>query len=445
MRSTLRGATRASALLLIAALAVTGCGRNAANRNQSGSSGDTTGVTASTVKVGGTFPLTGVAAPGYSEIPAGIKAYFDYVDAAGGVNGRKIQWTVKDDGYNPTTTSQVTNQLVLQDQVFAMLGDLGTPTHEAVVGFLNQSKVPDLFVSSGSMEWGDDPGKYPWTFGWQTDYESEGKIIGQWIAKNLPHAKVGLFIQNDDFGTSGEKGVRQYIDKQIVTVQKYTPGGTDVGPQLAALKASGADVVVGFVVPSYTALSQLAALKLNYKPQWIYSNVGSDPTLVGSLLSSFSKGQVTNGASMLDGVMSTQYLPGVDDPSNAWIQLFTKVWKAYGDGKPLSNYEVYGMSEAYTFVEALQLAGKNLTREGLVKGLEKGGASLQGPWFAPLRYSSSSHLGISGMKVVKIQGGKVTPLTGLEETDLGSAPIKTGSAAAATPPANGIPDVKPVS
>ncbi|MBO0843551.1 MAG: ABC transporter substrate-binding protein, partial [Nocardioides sp.] len=136
---------------------------------------------------------------------------------------------------------------------------------------------------------------------------------------------------------------------------------------------------------------------------------------------------------------------GVDDPSNPWIQLFTKVWQAHGDGKPLTNYEVYGMSEAYTFVEALQLAGKNLTREGLVKALEKGGGKLQGPWFAPLRYSSSSHLGISGMKVVKLEGGKAVPVTPLEVTDMGNAPIKAGTAEAAPPPANGIPNVKPVS
>lgn len=444
MRSPLRGATRASALLLVAALALTGCGRGE-HKSSSGSSADTTGVTDTTVKVGGTFPLTGVAAPGYSEIPTGIKAYFDYVNDAGGVNGRTIKWTVKDDAYNPTTTSQVTNELVLQDKVFAMVGDLGTPTHEAVVDFLNQNKVPDLFVSSGSVEWGNDPAKYPETFGWQTDYESEGKIIGQWISKNRPDAKVGLFLQNDDFGASGEKGVRNYISKQIVGVQKYTPGGTDVGPQIAALKASGANLIVGFNVPSYTALSQLTALKLNYKPQWIYSNVGSDPTLIGSLLASFSKGQVKNGASMLDGVMSTQYLPGVDDPSNPWIQLFTKVWRAHGDGKPLTNYEVYGMSEAYTFVQALQLAGKDLTRSGLVKALASGGGSLQGPWFAPLRYGDDSHLGTSGMRMVKIQGGKAVPLTDVETTDLGDADITPSTAKAATPPANGIPDEEPAS
>lgn len=434
----LRGPGRAAALVLVGALALSGCGRDTSGREKQ-SAGDTTGVTDSSIKVGATFPLTGVAAPGYSEIPKGAKAYFDYVNDNGGVYGRSIDYVVKDDAYNPTTTSSVTNELVLKNQVFAMVGALGTPTHEAVVDFLNSSKVPDLFVSSGSVKWGNDPQKDPWTFGWQTDYESEGKIIGKWIADNMPKARVGLFLQDDDFGASGEKGLRRYIDKQIVAVSKYTPGGTDVTPQIAGLQAKKADLVVGFNVPSYTALSQLVAMKLNYKPKWFYSNVGSDATLVGSLLANFSKGQVKNGAALLDGVMSTAYLPTVDDPSDPWIKLFTKVWKADGQSGPLTNYEVYGMAQAYTFVQALQAAGKDLTREGLVKALEDKGGSFTGPVFAPYRYSSSSHLGTSGMEVIKLQGGKVTPVTGLETTDIGDADISKAQSSESTPPGNGIP------
>ena len=144
------------------------------------------GVTDDSITVGAHFPLTGVAAPGYSEIPTGAQAYFDYVNANGGVHGRKIEYIVKDDGYNPTNTSQVTNELVLQDEIFAMVGGLGTPTHSAVVDFLNDEGVPDLFVSSGSLQWGDDVENRPYTFGWQPDYEIEGKIIGQYVAENMP-------------------------------------------------------------------------------------------------------------------------------------------------------------------------------------------------------------------------------------------------------------------
>jgi len=436
--------TRIAGLITAGAL-VAACGaggRPSSGSNSSGGGAAQVGITKDTVTVGATFPLTGVAAPGYSEIPTGAQAYFDYVNANGGVNGRKIKYIVRDDGYDPTTTSEVTNELVLKDQVFAMLGALGTPTHTAVVDFLNSEKVPDLFVSSGSIQWGDDPKAKHYTFGWQPDYEIEGKIIGQWVAKNMPDAKVGLFLQDDDLGRDSEKGVRQYLDKKIVKVQRYTAGNTDVAPQIAALKASGADLVLGFNVPSYTALSQLVALKLNYKPKWFYSNIGSDAELVGSLLSKFSKGAV-DGTNPLDGVLTTAYIPGVDATDNAWAKLWQKVWDKHGKDGHLTNYRIYGMSEAYAFVQALQAAGKNPTREGIVNAVEKMG-NAAGPPLAPFRYSADSHLGISGMRVVQLKGGKSNPLTPVLVTDIGAAPIKEDdSAAKDSPPASGIPEVKP--
>jgi ABC-type branched-subunit amino acid transport system substrate-binding protein len=434
--------TRIAGVITAGAL-VAACG--AGGRPSSGSSSGgaaQVGITNDTVTVGATFPLTGVAAPGYSEIPSGAQAYFDYVNANGGVNERKIKYIVRDDGYDPTTTSEVTNELVLKDQVFAMLGALGTPTHSAVVDFLNSEKVPDLFVSSGSIQWGNDPKAKPYTFGWQPDYEIEGKIIGQWVAKNMPDAKVGLFLQDDDLGVDSEKGVRRYIDKQIVKVAKYTAGNTDVAPQIAALKASGADLVLGFNVPSYTALSQLVALKLSYKPKWFYANIGSDPELIGSLLSKFSEGAVGK-VNPLDGVLTTEYIPGVDATDNAWVQLWQKVWDEHGKDGHLTNYRIYGMSEAYAFVQALQAAGKNPTRKGIVDAVEKMG-NAAGPPLAPFRYSADSHLGISGMRVVQLKGLVADPLTPVLVTDIGATPIKEDDSAAKDgPPASGIPEVKP--
>lgn len=443
MRTWTKQMTRIAALITAGAL-VAACGAGGRPSSGTSSSGGAAqvGITKDTVTIGATFPLTGVAAPGYSEIPTGAQAYFDYVNANGGVNGRKIKYLVRDDGYNPTTTSEVTNELVLKDQVFAMLGALGTPTHSAVVDFLNSEKVPDLFVSSGSIQWGNDPKAKPYTFGWQPDYEIEGKIIGQWVAKNMPDAKVGLFLQDDDLGVDSEKGVRRYIDKQIVKVAKYTTGNTDVAPQIAALKASGADLVLGFNVPSYTALSQLVALKLSYKPKWFYANIGADPELIGSLLSKFSEGAVGK-ANPLDGVLTTEYIPGVDATDNAWVQLWQKVWDKYGKNGHLTNYRVYGMSEAYAFVQALQAAGKNPTRKGIVDAVEKMGG-VAGPPLAPFRYSADSHLGISGMRVVELKGLVAKPLTPVLVTDIGDAPIKEDdSAAKDSPPASGIPEVKP--
>ena len=399
------------------------------------------GVTEDSIKLGSHYPLTGVAAPGYSEIPTGMQAYFDYVNENGGVNDRQIEWIYRDDAYNPTNTSQVVNQLVLEDEVFAIVGGLGTPTHSAVLDFLNSEGVPDLFVSSGSLLWGEDPEANPYTFAWQTDYESEGKIIGQYIAEEFPDAKVGLFLQDDDFGEDGEAGIRQFLDEdQIVAAVRYTPGNTNVAPQMSELQAAGADFVVGFNVPSYTALSQLTALQLGYQPeQWFYSNVGSDPTLVGSLLSRFSQGAVSD-ASLLDGALTTDYLPTVDEPDNPWVQKFQEIWDASGQEGELTNYRIYGMSMAYTTVQALQAAGQNPTRDGIVEAIETAGADWEGPVFAPFRYSADSHMGTSGMSIERIAGLGSEEVVPVQVTDIGDAEIEPFDGEAATPPENGIPD-----
>jgi branched-chain amino acid transport system substrate-binding protein len=440
-RSSRRLVTVLAAATVATTLAACG-GSNGGGGGSSSNEASDTGITADSIKIGATYPLTGVAAPGYSEIPTGVKAYFDFVNAAGGVNGRKIDYVYKDDGYNPTNTSSVTNDLVLKEQVFAMMGALGTAPHNAVLDFLNSEGVPDLFVASGSSLW-DNPKDNPDTFGWQTDYESEGKIIGQYVKQNFPNAKVGLFLQDDDFGVDGEKGLREYLsDTQIVSTQRYTSGNTDVGPQIAGLKAAGADLVVGFNTPAYTALTQLVSLQLGFKPQWFYSNVGSDPTLVGGLLSKFSQGKVTD-ASLLDGAITTQYLPGTDNPQDPWVQLFQKVWDASGQEGPLTNFRIYGMSQAYTTVQALQAAGQNPTRDDLVKAIEKAGGDWKGPGLAPFRYSADRHAGIGGMRVVQLSGTTTKPLTDVLTTDTGDADITKYSGQESTPPSSGIPDEKP--
>lgn len=424
----------------VVALALTACGAGGrpAGEEAGGGGAAVPGVTDTAVRVGAHFPLTGVAAPGYSEIPTGAQAYFEFVNAAGGINGRQIEYVFKDDAYNPTQTSQVVNELVLQDEVFALLGGLGTPTHSAVLDYLNGEGVPDLFVSSGSLLW-DQPAENPQTFGWQPDYEVEAKIIGQYVQQNFPQAKVGLFLQDDDLGRDAEIGARTYLEGQIVSAVRYTPGNTDVAPQIAELQAAGADLVIGFNVPSYTALSQLVSLRLNYDPQWIYSNIGSDPSLVGSLLARFSEGAVTD-AGLLEGVITTEYLPGVDQPDDPWTQLFTRVWEEHGGEGELTNYRIYGMAQAYTFVQALQAAGPDPTREGIVAAVQEQGADFTGPWAAPFRYSADRHAGMSGVQVTQITGGTTESLTPVLVTDNGDAPIEEYTGEATAPPANGIPE-----
>src|SRR5436309_2695662 len=265
----------AAALL---ALAVAACGNSGGG---GGGGASAPGVTSKTIKIGSHQPLTGPAAPGYSEIAPAAAAFFQYLNAQGGINGRKIQYVYRDDGYNPTNTVNVVKQLVLQDKVFAIFNGLGTPTHTKVVDFLNASKVPDLFVASGCQCW-DQPSQHPQTFGWQPDYVVEGKILGQYIKQHYAGKKVAYFFQNDDFGKDGVKGLDMYVPKaDVVSRQTYQPGDTNVAPQISQIRRSGAQVVAAFTIPAYTALAELNAVKLGFKPQFVVSNVGSDPTTVG--------------------------------------------------------------------------------------------------------------------------------------------------------------------
>jgi branched-chain amino acid transport system substrate-binding protein len=442
----LRTSFRRVTSFLAAASVVTAVAACGAGEDRESSGGDTgganeasdVGITEKSIKIGAHYPLTGPASPGYSEIPTGVQAYFDWVNDHGGVNGRTLDYVYRDDAYNPTNTASVVNELVLNEEVFAIMGGLGTPTHSAVLDFLNGEQVPDLFVASGSLLW-DNPEENPYTFGWQPDYESEGKIAGQYIAENFPDAKVGLMLQADDFGEDGEKGIRQFLDDQIVERQTYVPGTTDFTAQIAALQAAGADFVVSFTTPTYTAITQLTALRTGYKPQWYYSNVGSDPVLVGQLLNKYSQGAVSD-ASLLDGALTTEYMPGLDAPDDPWVKQWQAIWDASGQEGDLTNTRIYGMAQAYTLVQALLAAGQNPTRDDLVKAIEDNGQDWEGPWYAPFRYSADRHAGISGVKVVQLNGTTGEDKTDVLITDNGDAKIEEGGGGEGDVPENGIPE-----
>jgi ABC-type branched-subunit amino acid transport system substrate-binding protein len=397
------------------------------------------GVTSTTVTIGSTQPLTGPAAPGYSEIAPAAQAYFNYVNDNGGVNGRKITLKYLDDAYNPTQTLTLTKQLVLQDKVFAVVGALGTPTHTKVVDYLNQQRVPDLFVASGCSCW-DQPKQHPYTFGWQPDYVVEGKILGDYITKNYAGKKVAYFYQDDDFGRDGMKGLDTYLDKSlVVSRQPYQPGNTDVAAQVAAIARAKPDVVVLETIPAYTALFKLTALKLGFNPTMVVSNVGSDPITVSGLLENFAKqaGASVKGDQLIEGIVTDSYLPPIGDTSNSWVTLFKKVHDKYVPKLPFDGNVGYGMAYAYTFVQALQAAGKDPTRQKLVDALEKGG--LAGPGLVPYRYSSSSHAGFTGVQVGTIKSGVITVSGTPMTTDDGTGPIAPYTTQPPAAPANGVP------
>ena len=197
-------------------------------------------------------------------------------------------------------------QLVLQDSVYAMFDGLGTPTHLAAVSFLNAEKVPDVFVASGCECW-NDPTKYPQTFGWQLDYIREGKILGQYVKQHFAGKKVGFFYQNDEFGQDGVKGLLDELPaSMVVSKQTYDPTNTNIGPAVAALRASGAQVVVSFSIPAFTALLKLNSLKLGFNPTLVVSNVGSDAITLSGLLEAFAKqgGAKVNGNQLINGIIT---------------------------------------------------------------------------------------------------------------------------------------------
>lgn len=417
---------RRTAIVLAAVLlAATGCSNS--DNGGGGSSADTPGVTDTEIVVGTHMPLTGPAAAGYSKIAPATKAYFDYVNANGGVHGRKITYKIMDDGYNPANTQQVVRQLVLQDKVFAILNGLGTPTHSGVLDFLKTNRVPDLFVASGSRSW-NQPDKYPGTFGFNPDYTVEGKILATHVKEKFAGKKVCFLGQDDDFGRDSLAGIEKVLGP-VAAKQSYVTSNPNVGPQMGALKAAGCEVVMLATVPGFTALSIGTGAKIGFKPQYVVSNVGSDPTTLAKTLGP--------AAGLLEGVVAANYLPLANDAANPWIQLYTKVNSQYNNNAEMDNNVVYGMSVAYLFVQSLQSAGKDLTRDSIIAAVQKGGFT--GPGLVPVRYSASDHSGYGGEQLTTIEGGKAKYFGKAYRTDDKDGAVEVYEAAAVAPPANGIP------
>jgi len=440
--------TAAVAVATAAAFTLAACSSSPGSSSASGTStGSSTapltasapGITASTILIGSHQPLTGPAAPGYDEIAPASTAYFDWVNAHGGVYGRKIIYKYLNDAYDPTTTASVVRQLVLQDNVYAIFNGLGTPTHLAVVSFLNSEKVPDVFVASGCDCW-DNPTQDPETFGWQLDYIREGKILGQYVAEHFKGKKIGFFYQDDEFGMDGVKGLEDEIPaSQVVAKESYVDTNVNVAPQVAKLRAAGAQVVVSFSIPAFTALLKLTSLKLGFNPQLVVSDVGSDPITLSGLLESFAKsaGATVNGNQLTQGIITDGYLPSLS-ASDSWYVLFKKIHDLYDAKEPLDGNFFYGMAVAYTFVQAMLKAGRNPTRADLVNAIN--GGLPQGPMLAPFAYSASDHDGVTGARIGVIQNGVIVeqgPVLVTDATATGAITDYTGTEQQA--PASGVP------
>jgi len=438
---------QAAAIVTVAALAAAACSSSSSSNSTSSSGSSSSALTASApgitptqILIGSHQPLTGPAAPGYDLIAPASAAYFSYVNAHGGVYGRKIVYKYLNDAYDPTTTASVVRQLVLQENVYALFDGLGTPTHLAVVQFLNSEKVPDVFVASGCECW-NSPTADPETFGWQIDYVREGKILGQYVKQHFAGKKVAYFYQDDEFGQDGVKGLNDEIPaSMVVSKQSYVDTNVNIAPQVAALRASGAQVVISFSIPAFTALLKLNSLKLGFSPQLVVSNVGSDAITLSGLLEAYAKqgGATVNGNALTNGIITDGYLPTLGDTSNSWISLFSKVHQQYDASAPFDGNVLYGEGVAYAFVQAMFKAGRNPTRADLVSAIE--GGLPQGAAVAPYAFSSSDHAGVTGAYIGVIKNGVLAqegPVLTTDTSASGAITTYTGTEQQAS--ASGIP------
>ena len=352
--------------LVVALLALTG----AVVTGATAASGADPGITSNTILLGGTTPLSGPASA-YASVARGASAYFKYANARGGVNGRTITYKLLDDAYNASQTVQATKQLVEQDKVFAIFNSLGTEQNEAIRPYLNQARVPQLFVASGATTFGHDFAQYPWTIGFQPSYRAEGWIYGKYLARTKPGAKIAILFQNDAYGKDLLGGLKQGIARSKVTIvaaEPYEVTATDVQSQIANLKASGANVLALFATPRFAIQGYVFANRLGWRPLIVNNAVSS----ASNIMTLASEGG-TNKA--VENSISIVFLK---DPTDAaWrndsaIKLYRSILARYAKGANVKDvYHVYGMAVAYETVKVLKAAGRNLTRAGLMAQTRK--------------------------------------------------------------------------
>ena len=321
------------------------------------------GVTDTEIKLRSTMPYSGPASS-YGTIGKSDAAYFAMINDQGGINGRKINFIVRDDGYSPPKTVEDIRQLVEQDHVLATFNTLGTPPNSAIRGYMNDNKVPQLLVATGASKW-NDPKQYPWTIGWQPSYQVEARIYARYILKNIPDAKIAVLYQNDDYGKDYLIGLRDGLgakaDKVIVATKTYETTDATVESQVVALQASGANVMFTVAIPKFAAQVIRKMYDIGWKPTHILNNVSASIKTVIE----------PAGADKALGIISSSYLKDPTDPQwqntpeyKDWL-----AWmKKYNSSASAADvFNVYGYTAAQTMVAVLKQCGNDLTRENLMK------------------------------------------------------------------------------
>lgn len=360
------------------------------------------GVTASQILVGTSLPLSGPAGA-YGIIANGIQAYFSYVNAHGGVYGRKLTLNVLDDGYDPLRTQINVKRLVLSNNVFALLGVLGTANNLAALKFITQQQVPLVYPATGSSLMAKPFHKY--LFPLQVTYTVEGKVLTDYAVKTLHAKKIGVFYQNDSFGKEGLDAVTARAKSDGVTVtaaESYQVTDTDFSAQAQKLQQAGVDAVIVFAVPSPAATFIGTAAKIGLHAAMLSSSIASDPGVIKAL------------GPAGEGVFFAAYspLPTSPDPKAVF---YRSVMSKYGDTAtaPLGEFTEAGVGAAEVFVEGLRRAGKNLTRPGFISALETL-RKYNGSIFPNVTYTSTDHSGVQGAYVLRAHNGGLVVASGYE-------------------------------
>ncbi len=321
------------------------------------------GVSDTEIKIGNTGPYSGPASS-YGTIPKSMAAYYKMVNDQGGVNGRKINFMSYDDAYSPPKTVEQVRRLVEQDGVLLVAASLGTPTNSAIWNYMNQKKVPQLFVSTGATKW-DDPKHHPWTMGWQPNYQSEGRVYAAYIVEHKPDGKIGVLYQNDDFGKDYLKGLKDGLGdkaKSMVVIEAaYETTDPTVDSQIIGMKAAGCDVFVNTGIPKFAAQAIRKAAEIEWKPLHILSSVGT------SVAATLKPAGLENAKDLVTDF----YIKDPTDPQwqddqgyKDWLAFMDKY---YPEGDKTDAGNVYGPSVSQTVVQVLKQCGDELTRDNVMR------------------------------------------------------------------------------
>ena len=322
-----------------------------------------TGATDTEIKIGNIMPYSGPASA-YGVIGKTEAAYFKKINDAGGINGRKINFITYDDGYSPPKTVEQARKLVESDEVLLVFNSLGTPPNSAIHKYMNSKKVPQLFVATGATKW-NDPKDFPWTMGWQPNYQSETQIYAKYILKNNPNAKIAVMFQNDDYGKDYLKGLKDGLGAKaasmIVAEESFETSEPSIDNHIVKLKSTNADIFVNISTPKFAAQAIKKMAEIQWKPLHFLNNVSAS---VGSVIkpAGYENSQDIISAAYLKDASDKQW-----DNDPGMKEFYAFLAKDFPEGDKLDGSVVVGYGVSQTLVKVLQMCGDNLTRENVMK------------------------------------------------------------------------------